>query len=183
MHLIYLALFVFLFLFTIDKFRNNKSEDFDKKYFIKSFLKVFSGIAILFIGAGAFLYYQLTIDIEKQFTNEFLTPIDQVSDLRGYGVGFLDSGFELCFKSGAKIELVDNEKYQIIEDIATKQKTIDNFIRYFKSGKYEYYHEALLNNNIEDFEIKHFYIKPSYISERWFVSLKKKGLYYLSGEN
>ena len=40
----------------------------------------------------------------------------------GYGIGWLDSGFELCFKSEYDIKLTDESKYEIVDDVAAKEK-------------------------------------------------------------
>jgi hypothetical protein len=179
MNFVYIVLFIFVVMLMIDRTKSKKGDKFDLNYYMKSFFKVFVLIALLFIGIPIFLYYQMVFNIEDEYEQYFETPIELISDLEGFGMGFLDGYAQFAFKAESGAALKDNDKYILVTDSVTKIKTINDFQKKFDNSRYEKYGNYLKGLTYDNTDLKFHYRDSSYVDKK-YLYMKNENIHFIT---
>ncbi|HAQ61656.1 TPA: hypothetical protein DCR49_06610 [Candidatus Delongbacteria bacterium] len=141
-------------------------------YFIKlaAMLLIVPGLPFYLI------YHSIIFDIEDGYKRHFETPIEYISDLEGYGVGFLDGYAQFAFRSNKIIALKHEDTYITVVDSIEKDKIIKDLIIKFTRDWYEKYFESIRKINVENSVLKIHY-RDSVSIDRKYLFLKNENIH------
>jgi len=126
-----------------------------------------------------------SINLEREFSRNFSTQFNEISDIEGYILGGIDFNHNLFFQSWADIKIKNEKKFSLREDSLSKYWKAEQFRRASESRSYKKYSEALKSIDVNDLIIKD-YIKvsekDSTRSEYYYhyMKIKSKGLDYFN---
>ena len=174
-----ILLFIFILVTMHFKMFLSKKEKHSKGEIFRYFLKVAIFLMVFIVLPFSFIYNSIIFDIEDEYESYFETPIELVSELEGFGMGFLDGYTQFAFKAESGAVLKDNDKYQTITDSVTKIKTIKDFQRKFNSDTYKKFEDYLKDLSYDNTELKFHYRDSSYV-DREYLYMKNGNIHFFT---
>ena len=176
-----ILLFVFIIVAMHFKMFLSKKEKHSKGEIFRYFLKV-AIFLMVFIGLPfSLIYNSIIFDIEDEYERYFETPIELISDLEGFGMGFLDGYTQFAFKAERGVVLKENDIYVIITDSVLKNNTIKDFQKKFTSDTYKKFEDYLKDLSYDNTELTFHYRDSSYVDSE-YLYMKNGKIHFFTVE-
>lgn len=162
-----ILLFIFILVTMHFKIFLSKKEKHSKGEIFRYFLKVAIFLMVFIVLPFSFIYNSIIFDIEDEYESYFETPIELVSELEGFGMGFLDGYTQFAFNAESGVVLKENDIYVVVTDSVLKNKTIKDFQKKFNSDTYKKFENHLKDLSYDNTELKFHYRDSSYVNREY----------------